>query len=98
MRKRYSWDELLPVDETRLAAEFLVKTWNLISVADPDKYAFKHYEPKLTELLALNLCKLKADSGLTGYWITEDNVPYIDENGQVRRTRRVGRVFLLWLF
>ena len=87
MRRRYSWDELIPIDETRASAEYLVNTWYLISKASPDKYAFKHHEPKLTELLAYNLNMLKADSGLTGFWITEDNVPYIDEHGQVRRTR-----------
>ena len=87
MRRRYTWGELIPVDETRTASEFLVNTWLLISKSDPDKYAFKHYEPKLTELLHLNLNLFKADSGLTGYWVNENNEPYEDENGQIRRTR-----------
>lgn len=87
MRHRYSWDELIPVDETRTAAKFLVDTWNTISNSDPKKYSFKQHEPKLTELLAINLGIFQADSGLTGFWVIEDNVPYIDENGKVHRTR-----------
>lgn len=87
VRPRYSWDELIPVEETYAAAEFLVSTWYLISRADPDNFTFRKHEPKLTELLAMNLKRLIANSGLTGFWQNEDQEPYPDEQNQIRRIK-----------
>lgn len=89
MRKRYSWDELVPIEETRLAAQYLVDTWNKIAESQPEKIRYSVHEPKLTERLSYYLDKFRADSGLQGFWINEaQEAIYDDEAEMADRIRK----------
>ncbi len=101
MRRRYSWEEMIPVDETHAAARFLVTTWNLLAKSCPEDIQYAKHEPKLTELLYIYLNKLRAESGLTGFWVNEAQEPHIDDNGELRRIKKdityYSNVFILRL-
>lgn len=88
MRKRYSWEEMIPVDETHAAARFLKTTWNLIAKSYPKNIRYAKRETALTELLSYHLCRLKAESGLTGFWVNEGQEPYFDDDGNLRRIKK----------
>ena len=85
---RYSWDDLIPADETRSAVEFLVGIWNRASISNPDKFKYSQGEPKLTERLTIYLSRHQADSGLTGWWVNEPQEPMEDEAGDIIRIRK----------
>lgn len=85
-RTKYSWDDLIPVEEAKAAASFLVTTWKqCIKTFDSD-FKFTKREPQLTELLMVNINKLKAVSGLSGFWENESQVPRL-EGRVVKRTK-----------
>ncbi len=88
MKRRYSWEEMIPVNETYMAAEFLVKTWKQISNSYPEQTRFARHEPKLTELLCYHLRRLKARSGLTGFWVNEEQEPHLDGEGKMGRIKK----------
>lgn len=87
-RTHYTWDELIPKEETLAAVRFMVDIWNRASSAYKDHFAFSQIEPKLTERLYLNLMENEADSGLSGFWQNEPQVPLLDENGKLIRIRK----------
>lgn len=78
-----SWEDIIPVEETESAVQFLVETWNLIVQRQPDFIQFKISEPKLTERLCFYLRKLQANSGLTGFWDNEAQYALYDERGEL---------------
>lgn len=88
MRRRYSWEEMLPVDETHAAANFLANTWNLVANLCPVDFQYRKHEPKLTERLYFYLKRLEAKSGLTGFWVNESQEPYFDDDGILRRIKK----------
>ncbi len=83
-----SWEEMIPVEETHAAARFLATTWNLIAKSCPKDIQYAKHEPKLTELLYIYLNRLRAKSGLTGFWVNEAQEPHIDDDGELRRIKK----------
>jgi len=75
VRTRYSWSDLIPLGETRLAASYLVKTWNKLLSLDPKRSKYSNREPLLTEALHVYLIQFIGNSGLTGFWINESQEP-----------------------
>lgn len=88
MRQRYSWDELIPVEEAHTAAKFLATTWNLVTNLYSDDFQYKRHEPKLTERLHYYLIRFKAKSGLTGFWVNEGQESYVERNGSFKKIRK----------
>jgi hypothetical protein len=78
---------MIPIDETQAAAKFLATTWNLLAKSCPEDITYTKSEPKLTELLSYYLKRLQAASGLTGFWVNEDQEPYFDGD-RMRRTKK----------
>lgn len=88
MSRDYLWEDIIPVNETNAAASFLAATWNLIANSHLKGFQYAKHEPKLTELLYFHLNRLKADSGLTGFWVNEAQEPYFDGDGELRRIKK----------
>ena len=89
MRQRDVWREVLPLDEATLAAEQLVKVWNMIAQSQPQHVKYSVSEPKLTERLHSYLCRLRGESGLLGFWSNEIQEAFYDEQGNLLdRTRK----------
>ncbi len=88
MRQHYSWEDMIPVDETHAAAKSLATTWNLIAKSFPKQIRYSKHEPKLTELLHYYLCRLKAKSGLTGFWVNEGQELYMENDGNFLRSKK----------
>lgn len=87
MGTRSSWSELIPLGETRTAAEFLVHTWRKLAKKPPRDFHCGCHEPKLTEMLHLHLTQQQANSGLTGLWINEGQNSYY-VNGKIKRIKK----------
>lgn len=87
MRTRYSWSELIPADETRMAVSFIASMWDRCSHRNPD-FSYRKHEPKLTELLYMELYMNSQSAGLTGFWQNEPQHPMLDEEGKVIRIRK----------
>lgn len=85
-RTRYSWDELIPVEEAQVAAKFLIDTWDQCCQGRPQEFKFTRTEPRLTESLFAEVHRLKANSGLTGFWTNESQYPRV-QNGIITRTK-----------
>lgn len=80
MRARYTWDDLLPLDETRLATEYLIATWEKLSATSGRKFCYSMYEPKLTEKLHRGLADfLAGPSQLSGFWVSESQDVYFND-------------------
>lgn len=75
MRTRYSWSDLIPVEETKLAASYLVETWSKLVAAEPKRSKYSNHEPRLTESLHVFLKLYEGTSGLTGFWTNESQEP-----------------------
>ena len=89
MRQRDVWRDVIPLDEATLAAEQLVKVWNIIAQSQPQHVKYSVSEPKLTERLHYYLCRLRAESGLSGFWSNENQDALYDEAGNLLdRTRK----------
>lgn len=88
MRQQHSWNHIIPVEETRSAANFLVCTWDKIASAVNSEIQYKKHEPKLTELLYIYLNLFKAQSGLTGFWVNEAQEPQFDSDNKIRRIKK----------
>lgn len=90
MPQQYSWEELLPIDEANQAANSLAEIWQKVvrSNRNTSQFNFKKSEPKLTEYLHIHLCKLQNQYGLTGFWINEQQTPYLDSMKDLKRTRQ----------
>jgi len=71
-RNTHSWEDIFPPDETQSAAKFLVKTWERIAKKAPRTISYTLSEPKITESLHYYLDCFKGESGLTGFWINEN--------------------------
>lgn len=79
MRARFTWDELLPLNETRLATEYLVATWRKLSATRGDKFCYSMHEPKLTEKLHRELADyLAGPRKLKGFWVSESQDVYFN--------------------
>lgn len=79
---------MIPVGETHAAARFLATTWDLIANSCPADLRYTKHEPKLTEMLYLHLNRLRAKSGLTGFWVNEAQEPYFDGDCELRRIKK----------
>lgn len=88
MRKRYSWEELIPVEETRAATQFMIDIWNNASSAYPKDFSFRLREPDLTAMLTYYLHLHEADAKLSGFWNTEAQMPKKRGGGRLSRTRK----------
>lgn len=88
MTIRDAWLEVFPVERTQEAVEFLVRTWEKVSRAHKDEYAFRRRENMLTESLWMDLMKFQGESRLTGKWTYEDPQARRIDNGKVKRIRK----------
>lgn len=77
------WKKIIPPDETSAAAQFLVKIWKDIVRIHPNQLNYQLREPELTEKLSFYLNVFKSESGLTGFWINEDQKTCFDKQGKV---------------
>jgi hypothetical protein len=80
----YTWEEIIPVEETYAAARFMVATWYLIGKLNPEYIKYEKPEPKLTEMLCHYLKRRHAESGVTGFWVNEDQEPLFEGDSMQR--------------
>jgi hypothetical protein len=89
VRQRDVWREAIPLDEATLAAEQLVKVWNMIAQSQQQHVKYSVSEPKLTERLHSYLSRLRGESGLLGFWSNEIQEAFYDAQGNLLdRTRK----------
>lgn len=88
MSQRYSWEELLPVDEARAATAFMIDVWRAASNAYPEDFKYSKREPDLTAMLTLYLHLLEGDSRVLGFWNTEAQMPKKRGPGKLSITRK----------
>lgn len=88
MRNRYSWEELLPVEEARAATEFMVDVWEKAASAFPEDFKYSAHEPNLTAMLTYYLHKHEADAKIFGFWNTEAQMPKKRNAGCLSITRK----------
>ena len=86
-RTRYTWDQLIPVDETNQAVRYLLDTWKLIGRTNKEEILYSKGEPKLTEFLSAQLNLLQTNSGLTGFWNNETQGLILNTVTQNKRKR-----------
>ncbi|WP_139349743.1 hypothetical protein [Thioalkalivibrio denitrificans] len=88
MRRRFSWEELLPVEETRAATAFMIEVWKKASSANPKDFKYSAREPDLTGMLTYYLHQLGADGRILGFWNAETQMPRKRGIGRLSRTRK----------
>lgn len=88
MTLRYSWIDLIPIDETRAATTFMTDVWKTVSRANPEDFKYKSREPDLTAMLTYYLQCLEGSSRLLGFWNTEAQIQKKMGPGKLSRTRK----------